>query len=262
MTVKPSWTFLPALAAALLASTAFAAEPERVVVRNRLYNPQGQMELGVEVGTSLINRLVSHNNLQATGAYNFTNEWAVEVFGGYALSSHTDIADQVNSEVASKPTNTFQTVDDFAGLWQMQWNVAGGVRWAPIYGKLNLFADLPVHFQAYLGAGAGVAGMERKSVTYCLSPSTKDADGNALCDDPLDEKRTSPLAQFGGGLRFFLGQHAALRLEARDYTFPDKFQININRAQAQAGDPNAGEQVSSPGFEHIVFLSAGVSYIF
>src|SRR6185503_5188415 len=107
--------------------------------------------------------------------------------------------------------------------------VAAGARWAPIYGKLNLFADLPVHFQAYLGAGGGVAGMERTSVTYCLAPSTTDQAGNPLCDQPLDEKRVSPLAQFGGGLRFFLGQHAALRLEARDYTFPDKFQINIDR---------------------------------
>lgn len=265
MTVKRTWTMLPALAVALYAASALAAEPERVVVRNRLYNPQGQMEIGVQAGMSLVNKLVSHDNFQLAAAYNFTNEWAVEAFGGYAVSSHTDVADQANSSVAGYSPTSLQVVDDFAGLWQLQWNVAAGARWAPIYGKLNLFADLPVHFQAYLALGAGVAGMERTSVTYCLSPAIEDQ--NAIpsgkrCDDPLVEKRTAPLAQFGGGLKFFMGPHAALRLEARDYAFPDKFQININRAQAATGDPAAGEPVSSPGFEHIIFLSAGVSYIF
>ena len=72
----------------------------------------------------------------------------------------------------------------------------------------------------------------------------------------------SPVIQFGGGLRFWLGPKVVLRLEARDYTFPDKYQVNINRAVAQTGDPNAGTPVDSPGFEHIVFLSAGVSYVF
>jgi len=250
------------LATLMLASSAFGAEPERVVVRNRLYNPEGQIELGVEAGMSVINRLVSTDNFQVTGAYNFTNEWAVELFGGYALSGHTDIADQVNSEVASKPINTFQTVDDFAGLWEMKWNVAAGARWAPIYGKLNLFADLPVHFQAYIAGGPGVAGLERKSVTYCTAAPTQDADGNTICDQPLDETRVAPMGQVGGGLRFWLGPKVILRLEARDYFFPDKYQINIDRQVAQSGVTDAGQEVGSPGFENIVFLSAGLSFVF
>jgi outer membrane beta-barrel protein len=187
----------------------------------------------------------------------------VELFGGYALSSHTDVANQVNSEVASHSTTSHTTDADFAGLWQIQWNTAAGLRWAPLYGKLNLFADMPVHFQMYLGAGAGVAGLRRESVTYCLAPAATDATtGTKLCDQPLVENRISPLAQFGGGMRFWLGPKAVLKLEARDYTFPDKYQVNINRAQAATGDPAAGQQVSSPGFEHVIFVSAGVSYIF
>ncbi len=30
-----------------------------------------------------------------------------------------------------------------------------GARWQPIYGKINLIAELPVHFQLYLWAGGG-----------------------------------------------------------------------------------------------------------
>jgi hypothetical protein len=121
-----------------------------------------------------------------------------------------------------------------------------------------------VHFQMYLGAGAGVAGLRRESVTYCLAAAVPDPNnpGAKICDAPLVENRISPLAQFGGGMRFWLGPKAVLKLEARDYTFPDKYQVNINRAQAATGDPNAGQAVSSPGFEHVIFISAGVSYIF
>lgn len=258
----------------LAASSAFAAEPERVVVRNRLYNPAGHFELGVEVSTSLINRLVSHNNFQLAAAYNFSNEWALELLGGYALAQHTDIADQITTggkSIPAKPISSFQTVDDFAGLWEIQWNAVLGARWAPIYGKLNLLADVPVHFQFYVGAGGGAAGLSRTSVTYCLdsrAPSgpgdvpQKDADGNATCNEPLTEARVSPVFQFGGGFKFWMGSKAALRIEARDYFFPDAYQVSINRAQAALHDENAGEEVSSPGFEHVIFLSLGVTYLF
>lgn len=251
-----------ALVLLLSARTALAAEPERVVVRNRLYNPEGQLELGVQAGLSLVNRLVSHTNLQGTAAYDFTNELALELFGGYAISSHTDIADQVKSEVASHSLTNHQTDNDFAGLWQIQWNAAAGIRWAPIYGKLNLFADVPVHFQMYLGAGGGAAGLHRESATYCLAPPSKDANNVPTCDKPLVEDRVSPIAQFGGGMRFWLGPKAVLKLEARDFAFPDKYQQNINRNQAATGDPAAGQAVANPGFEHVIFVSAGVSYIF
>jgi outer membrane beta-barrel protein len=250
------------LAVLALASSARAAEPEKVVVRNRLYSPEGSIELGVDVSTAVISRLIDHQNFQAAFAYNFTNEWAIEAMAGYAYSHHTSIADQVTSEVASKSPTTTPTVDDFPDLWEIKWNVVAGARWAPIYGKLSLSAELPVHFQAYLAAGGGAAGLQRTSVTYCLSASSVDDAGNSTCTQPLVENRVSPVVQFGGGLRFFIGPHAALRLEARDYTFPDRYQTNIQRAAAEAGDPNQGTYVSNPGFEHVVFLTAGVTYIF
>jgi outer membrane beta-barrel protein len=244
-----------------LGSVAYAAEPEQVVVRNRLYEPSGSFELGAQAGFSLISRLVDHDNFQAAVAYNFTNEWAAEVFAGYALSGHTSIADQVTSEVASKKLDSTPTVDDFSGLWEMKWNVTGGVRWAPVYGKLSLSAEIPVHFRAYLGVGGGVAGLNRTSVTYCLSAAGTDASGNVTCPSPLTETRVSPVLQFGGGLQFFLGPHAALRIEIRDYAFPDQYQVQIDRQAAEGGSTNAGTPAPNPGFEHIILLTAGLSFI-
>jgi outer membrane beta-barrel protein len=239
-----------------------AAEPEKVVVRNRLYTPESSIEVGAQVGFSLIDRLVEHTNFQANAAYNFTNEWAAELFAGYAYSKHSSIADQVTSEVASHNIKTNPTTDDFSSLWEMKWNVAAGARWAPIYGKLSLSSELPIHFQAYIAAGAGVAGLSRTSVVYCLDQPTVDANGNPTCDTPLQQSRVSPLIHFGGGLRFWIIKNAALRLEARDYTFPDQYQTNIDRASAATGNDQAGTPATNPGFEHIIFLTAGLTYIF
>src|SRR5580700_379406 len=152
---------LVVMAVLLIAPLCRAAEPENVVVRNRLYSPAGSVELGVDVGASIIERLISNTNLQAVGAYNFTNEWAIEALVGYAISGHTSIADQVTSEVASKDVNTTPQVDDFSGLWEIKWNAVVGARWAPIYGKLSLSSEIPVHFQAYLLGGGGAAGLSR-----------------------------------------------------------------------------------------------------
>ena len=259
--MKRIWSLVVVATTLLAAATALGAEPEGVVVRNRLYNPKHQVELGVEASLSLINRLVSHDNFQITGAFDLTNEWAIEVFGGYALSGHTDVANQVESAVASKSAST-TPVDDFSGLWQMQWNAVAGVRWAPIYGKLNLVADLPVHFQAYLAAGAGAAGLTRSSVTYCLSGTALDENGAPTCPNPLVNNRVSPVIHFGGGLRFWMGQHWALRIELRDYTFPDQYQIEIDRQQAATGNQQAGQPVPSAGFESLIFAGLGVSYLF
>ena len=43
-------------------------------------------------------------------------------------------------------------------------------RIAPIYGKLNLAAELPVHFQVFLLGGAGAAAFKHESVNLCASP--------------------------------------------------------------------------------------------
>jgi outer membrane beta-barrel protein len=261
--------FPKALVALLVtvAPAARAAEPEKEVVRNRLYRNEGKIEAGAQVGFSLINRLTDHTNFQAVGAYNFTNEWAAEVFAGYALSKHTSIADQVTGETASVRTATTPRIDDFSSLWELKWNVTAGARWAPIYGKLSLSAELPIHFNFYLAAGAGVAGTSRTSVTYCQSQTpAQDSNGSVTCLDPLVESRVTPVVQFGAGLRFFVGDHVALRLEARDFAFPDKYRVDIDRTAAETegpgGDPQQGTQASSPGFQHVVFLTAGLSYIF
>jgi outer membrane beta-barrel protein len=249
------------LAGLVMAGGAQAAEPENVVVRNRLYNPEGTFELGVEVSSTIVQQMVSHTNIQAIGAYNFNREWAAEVLVGYAVSGLTDIANQVSSQISSVTPAQTPTINDFSNMWQMKFNAVADARWAPIYGKLSLSAEIPVHFQAYLVAGGGVASLQRTSVAYCLSPAGTDANNDSICPDPLVENRVAPVAQFGGGLRFFIGPHVALRLEVRDYAFTDQYNVNIQRAEAEAGSTTAGTPASA-GIEQLVFMTAGLTYIF
>ncbi len=257
-----------------------AAEPEKVVVRNRQFAVDGKLEGNLGVGLTVVNYLTDHTNLSGSLAYNFTEQLALEVGGGYALSRHTNVADAAAHEVVTAdPSVQQKKVNDFSDLWQMGWSATGALRWAPIYGKLNIAAELPVHFQFYLLAGGGAGGMSRDSLVYCIgspvnrksatcSPSESGAADNLT---PLHSSAIKPLAMAGAGLRFFINKWSGLRLEVRDVAFPDSYRVDILRVDsekdvgaASGGDASAtaGRQADSPGFTHLVFFQIGASFLF
>lgn len=264
-------------AAVLLPAPAYCAEPEKVVVRNRLFTNEGKFEAGATVGLTPINYLVRHTNLTANLAYNLDEQWSVELGAGYALSSQTNLAeDAALSVVRSSPITTNKTVDDFEDLWQLTWNATLVARWSPLYGKLNVAAELPVHFNAYLLAGGGVGGMERDSLVYCMgSPSSQSrnrytcsAELGEVADNlaPLHDSTVKPVFVGGAGLRFYLAQWAGVRLEVRDVVFPDEYLVNITRALAEkdtlSSGATQGKPASNPGLTHLVFLDLGVTFTF
>ncbi|HEY3447684.1 MAG TPA: outer membrane beta-barrel domain-containing protein, partial [Myxococcales bacterium] len=117
---------LVALSACLVPIGAQAAEPEKVVVRNRKYSSDGKFEASVNVGLSLATYLTDHTNLNASVAYNLTENWAIELGGGYALSRHTSVADAASQTIVKdNPTKSAKVVDDFSDLWQMTWSATG-----------------------------------------------------------------------------------------------------------------------------------------
>ncbi|MBI5547856.1 MAG: outer membrane beta-barrel domain-containing protein [Deltaproteobacteria bacterium] len=269
---------LVALAAVVVAPlSAHSAEPEKVVVRNRKFSSDGKFEASVNVGFSVANYLTSHYNLVGSGAYNLTENWALQVEGGYALSGHTSVAQAASDTIVKdNPNRSAKEVDDFSDLWQMTWNVTGAVRWTPIYGKINVAAELPVHFQFYLLLGGGAGGMTRDSLVYCVG--ARPASGTVTCvTDPqeptelkaLHESAVKPVLLGGFGMKLFITQWAGLRLEVRDMAFPDSFREDINRALAEGDsavlDGNSATQgvnAASPGFTHLVFAQVGAVFTF
>src|SRR5579883_2460846 len=118
------------LVALFASTTALAQESlEKVVVRNRLFTLDGRFELGVNAGFTLVSELTNHYNFTLDLAYNVSDQWAVELLGGYAISGHTGLAQQIQQDViAAQVSQTCgagtcgwpTVVNDMANLWEMK----------------------------------------------------------------------------------------------------------------------------------------------
>ncbi len=236
---------------------------ERVVVRNRLYDLSGRFELTPSAGFTIVNRLTDHYNFNLGVAYNVSNTLAFELRGGYAMSRHTALADDLSREVLREDPNKGinNVVNDLSGLWEMQGNAAVGVRWAPIYGKIGLLSELPVHFQFYAWAGGGAGSFRRESIVECYAVESR---GDGACGDWRTDNRVTWLASGAVGFRFFTHQGGGLRLEVRDYAFPDEYRVGINRSEAEKGirDEDKVQLAKSPGLTNLVLFDLGYSFIF
>jgi len=235
---------------------------ERVVVRNRKYTTWKKFEVTPTIGFSLTNRFLSHTNFQLGLAYNFSETLALEGRGGFNMGSLTDVGEQARDGIlgrySSGPT---ATISDIPDMWSMEWQALLMPRWTPIYGKLNLVTELPIHFQAYLTAGGGAAGLKRESIAYCQ------AGGNAVgdcADGLLAEEKTSWLGAFGGGMRFFVSDMVLLRLELLDFIHPDEYRtdfvLETVAAEQPGSDPQAGRVET--GLTHVLMFNLGASVLF
>ncbi|MGA9524335.1 MAG: outer membrane beta-barrel domain-containing protein [Myxococcaceae bacterium] len=269
MNQRPLFAVFAAVVA-LVGSPAFAEETknkddgqdliERVVVRNRLYDMGGRFELSPSVGFTILNRLTDHYNFNLGVAYNVSNTLAFELRGGYAMARHTALADDLSREVLREDPNKGinNITDDLSGLWEMQGNAAVGVRWAPVYGKIGLLSELPVHFQFYVWGGGGAGNFRRESIVYCEDVASRT---EGACASWKTDERVTWLASAAVGFRFFTHQGGGLRLEVRDYAFPDEYREKINRSDAEAGR-DTGTLAKSPGLTNLVLFDLGYSFIF
>jgi outer membrane beta-barrel protein len=249
-------TAAPMTASAADADTALV---EKAVVRNRLFTTSGRFELGLNLGFSLLSRLTDHYLFDATVAFNISEVFAIEILAGWAYSTHTSLADDVASKFAM---NNAKTADDLSDLWEMTVNGTIGVRWQPIYGKIGIFSEYPLHFQFYVALGAGGALLKRTSVVICNHKT------GSTCDEYFTESRGSFVATGSAGFRFFVpvvGFHHSIRLEVRDYLYPDQYYTGVDRAAAlanPAGDPTGGGKLVQAGVTNLVQFHIGYAYLF
>ncbi len=239
----------------LTASAAFAEDEadelvEKVAVRNRLFSVEGRWELGANVGFSILSRLTEHYNLNLSVAFNPKDWFGLEVRGGYAISRHTSLADQIQTDFFAN--NTISKANDAADLWELTAHGVLGARFQPIYGKINLMSELPVHFQFYLWVGGGVGLLKRESMVLCAQrKSTRE------CESFQVDNKVSPLVSVALGFRFFIAQQHGIKIEVRDWSYLDSFLVNVDRATGTGGteSPNAG-------ITNLVQFDLGYSFIF
>jgi outer membrane beta-barrel protein len=267
------------LVTALLAhAPARAAEPERVVVTQRLYSTGGRFEASLLGGMSLNNKLTEHYLGWLQVAYNPSDSWAIEGSGLLSHARLNGVAVQARDAVYRQALLTgpdgqrvHAITDDFADLWQVSWGAILAGRWNPIYGKVNLASELQVHFNFFITAGGGALGLFRESIAYCIDgpglgsdPNIDAQERSGTCGEYLQEESVRAAGMVGTGFRFWLGQRWALRAELRDLIFLDSYRVGIDRADAETGgdiETSSGE-AEEPGVINVVQFLAGVTLFF
>ncbi|WP_434390124.1 outer membrane beta-barrel domain-containing protein [Melittangium boletus] len=271
MTPRISFRFVSlALVLSALSASAQQQVLDPAAVRHRLYSPENRLELSLAVGLPAREYLTGHYNLNVGVAYNALRTLGLEARGGYALSRHTGLARSLSESFLNREDK--RITDELSDMWEMGAHGVVGVRWAPIYGKLSLLSDATAHFQAYLWAGGGLASLRRESIVQCSRVVDR---ARGICDNrtnPTDastatesywrtDSRVAPVVSAAVGLRFFLTQRQALRLELRDWVFQDQFRVNVDRERWEAGQ-ESGEPSPNPGFTHLVQFDLGYTFLF
>ena len=263
------------LALALLGTVARAEDAslvEKAAVRNRLFVVSGRWEVGVHAGLPIVSGLTDTFNFNLSVAYNPLEWLGVEVRGGYALSFNNSVARDAAVYFFQK---NLEIVDELPGAWRMGANVVVGARFQPIYGKVNVASDLPVHFQVYLWAGGGGAWLSRTSPTLCLWPSAANSDPKAcVITDERGSRvqwssyfnqgpKLAPVVSLALGFRLLFAQRHSVVLEARSWSYPDAYFEGVSRANVTPDDPTSGgHRVANPGFIHLGQVDLGYVFAF
>ena len=150
-----------------------------------------------------------------------------KVGGGASIAYH--LADSLGIEFQAVYVGTIQT--DMVGYFQqanealprvseLRYYLMGNILWSPIYGKLSLFTDEIVHFDAYLIGGFGMASTET---------------GAKLASN------------IGLGLRYFVTSWLVVKIEVRDLIYTETLKLDVQRTEFS-------------DIQNHVMLAAGVSF--
>ena len=239
-------------AAAHAEGVVYGPDGAPTVVQHKLHTMTSRWELGLSVGTVLNTPLVDSSGLLLDITWH-PNEWLD--FGGELLGNLTglsQLSDNVRADLCRTSTDCRAATphkDELTNDNQLRLGAFAIGRLAPIYGKFNLAAELPVHFQAYLLGGAGVAAVRRESVNLCAQPGTNPCTTWQVTD------AFKPVGEFGGGFRFYLGQSWSLRAEVRAWLFGSSYKTGNDLTV-----PSSGTSQSYLAF--IATVVGGVSFLF
>lgn len=216
-----SWWLV--VVAALLAAPAFAQKSEEEAgdvsevdkdasgpLRERIRPVSGHLflmnqrfEFSPGLGVSVRDAFFRKILFGAAFTYHFTEHWAASLHGGYTLSvisGDAQICIPANSMTGQTAGCRSPTWDELTKLDGQPRNKAYGLntfvvsidaQWAPIYGKLSLFAEKVLNFNMY-----GLAG---PAIVMYGPTNTVTLGGN-----------------LGVGFRFFINEWVSIRAELRD----------------------------------------------
>lgn len=172
------------------------------VLVDKRFGMQGRHQLSLQFSTAMATKYIDATGFYLAYDYNFWDTFGLEVGGGYMFSSEASILKEVRVQAG----NDQSTVDGLQDINQLQWMANVDAIFTPIYGKISFASEIDPSYDLFFLAGGGVSGTRRQQ--------------------GADETRTyvskvSPVFNFGVGLRFYFFKSIALRVEFRDFFFPD-----------------------------------------
>ncbi len=184
---------------------------ELPVLLDKRFALEGRSQVSLLFTTAIVTKLVEDLGVYGTYQYNFTEQLAAGVSTGFFFGDETSITDAIRGQGVD-PANP-ASGDPLADLYQMFWMVSADFIVTPLYGKISFASEVNPSFDIYGLVGAG-AGQVRR-----VAGVTPDAQGR-LSVNGYDTSFT-PIFSLGIGMHFYMTKLLALRIEIRDYFFPE-----------------------------------------
>jgi outer membrane beta-barrel protein len=193
--------------------------PPKNAVENRFFLKEERFEITPSLGYVPNNPFVKRYVGGVMFAYHFTEELATEATVMYApdlgendLKELTSTLVQIANDTSGKKGPEFQQPLD-----KMILGATFDVRWAPVYGKLNLIGERVLNFDFYGTAGLGLLSSQQ----YYATLDESGQDDNAVALQDVGSK-AHPNVNLGVGFNFFLSSSVALKIDGRSYLYIDK----------------------------------------
>ena len=202
------------------------------VLIDKRYGGENRHQLSLMFATSMVTKYTEGIGGYLAYQYNFIDMLGIEIGGGLFATSETSIMQQVRLQ--------FDDGEPFlSDQYAMQWTAMANLVFVPFYGKMSFASEFDPAFDLFLLAGGGVVGTRR---------------GFGRLDNGDPERFESSVTyglDVGAGLRFYLIDALAIRIEFRNWFYPDP---------ANFSGPATGREVG--GFTSVLNFQAGVQFAF
>ena len=184
-------------------SKADAFEGKVPPIAGQLFRKSGRTELTLSFDTSLNDAFYTKYFLGVKADYHFTEHWdvGIEAQGGLTVQTSSAVVCTAAAGCTNATTEMMRQVPG-----KIRWIVGAQGEWSPIYGKLDALSESVAHMDLSLIAGPDL-------IAYDEVLSTAQAQAGA----------PATLTKIGGhvglGMRFFVSERWAVRLEFKDYLY-------------------------------------------
>lgn len=185
-------------------------------VQEKAFLVSDKLELTPFASAGFADRFVRTFAIAGSATYHLRETFALEAFGGYMFPTESGLT----REILDRGRLTPET----AKLTQLLWAAGVGVKFSPLYGKVQVMDAVLGNLAFYVGAGFAI-GQTRVRCTQRerLDPNKF---GDQLCPDQeeigkevYEPRTTRAMGVLSAGLRFDLSTWLAVVFEVKDYLY-------------------------------------------